>query len=68
MAEEKNKEEWSRYSCPNKGCRDYGVTGKGNVRLERYYGRNEVALLRCRTRMKTFSENRYSVLPAQAPL
>ena len=60
MVEEEKKEEaeWSRYSCSNKGCKDYSVSGKGNIRLERYYGRNGVALLRCKTCRKTFSENR----------
>ncbi len=48
----------SDYSCPNKRCRDYGVKGKGNIRLERKYGRNNVVLLRCRACRKTFSENR----------
>jgi hypothetical protein len=52
------EKDWSGYSCPNKGCRDHDATGRGNIRLERYYGRNEVALLRCRTCTKTFSENR----------
>lgn len=39
-------------------CNDYGVKGRGNIRLERRYGKNKVALLRCRTCKKTFSENR----------
>src|SRR5207245_11165084 len=51
-------EDWSQYACPNARCKDRGVKGKGNVRLERRYGKNSVALLRCRTCKGTFSENR----------
>ena len=53
--------EWSEYACPNSHCTDHGKKGGGNnnnVRLERRYGMNQVALLRCRTCKKTFSENR----------
>lgn len=51
-------DDYSNYACPNRDCRNYGVKGKGNIRFERSYGRNKVALLRCRTCKKTFSENR----------
>lgn len=50
--------DWSGYACSNRGCKDYGVRGKDNIRLERRYGKNSVALLRCRTCKETFSENR----------
>ena len=51
--------EWSEYACPNSHCTDHAKKGRGNnVRLERRYGMNQVALLRCRTCKKTFSENR----------
>ncbi|MDV3277886.1 MAG: hypothetical protein LYZ69_05405 [Nitrososphaerales archaeon] len=56
--QEEEATDWSGYSCPNASCRDHGVAGRGNIRLERRYGRNSVALLRCKTCMKTFSENR----------
>lgn len=46
------------YSCPNEACADYGARSGGNIRLERRYGTNGVALLRCRTCNKAFSENR----------
>ena len=57
---DKQEEETDRsgYSCPNESCKDHGVAGKENIRLERRCGRNSVALLRCKTCMKTFSENR----------
>jgi len=51
-------DEWGLFSCPNPGCRDYGVKGGGNIRLKQRYGRNNVAELLCRTCKKTFSENR----------
>jgi transposase-like protein len=54
----KNDGEWSGYSCPNGRCTDHGEKGAGNIRLERRYGMNQVALLRCRTCKRTFSENR----------
>lgn len=57
---DKQEEEtdWSGYSCQNASCKDHEVAGKGNIRLERRYGRNGVAFIRCKTCMKTFSENR----------
>jgi len=51
-------EDWSSFSCPDKACPEYGVMGKGNIRLKQRYGRNNVAELICRTCGKTFSENR----------
>ena len=51
-------DDWSSFSCPNKACSEYGVKGKGNIRLKQRYGRNNVAELICRTCGKTFSENR----------
>ncbi len=63
MVKEKKKkkgrgDDWSGYSCPNPECRDHGAKGKGNIRFDKTYGKNDVALLRCRTCMKTFSQNR----------
>ncbi len=51
-------DDWSDHSCPNSRCTDYSEKGRGNIRLERWYGMNHVALLRCRTCKKTFSESR----------
>ena len=52
-------DDWSAYACPNSRCADHGKKGGGNnVRMERRYGMNQVALLRCRTCKRTFSENR----------
>ena len=49
---------WNSFSCPNEGCPDHGIAGKGNIRLKQRYGRNKVAELICRTCGDTFSENR----------
>ena len=54
----KDYDDWSGYACPNSRCKDHGKKGGGNMRLERRYGMNRVALLRCRTCKRTFSENR----------
>jgi hypothetical protein len=54
----KNDDDWSGYAYPNGRCTNHGKKGGGNIRLERRYGMNHVALLRCRTCKKTFSENR----------
>jgi transposase-like protein len=60
MTRQNDDGDWSGYPCPNSRCADHGKKGGGgnNVRLERRYGMNHVALLRCRTCRKTFSENR----------
>ena len=44
--------------CPNQECKDYGRRGGGNIALDRVYGKQDTALLRCRTCGRTFSENR----------
>lgn len=46
------------FFCPNQDCKDYGKKGGGNIVLDRVYGRQDTALLRCRTCSKTFSESR----------
>lgn len=56
--DDKDDDDWSEYACPNRSCENHGVKGRGNIRLERRYGKNQVALLRCRTCKDTFSENR----------
>jgi len=58
MTEKNDDDGWSGYACPNGRCADHGKKGGGNIRLERRYGMNNVALLRCRTCKRTFSENR----------
>ncbi len=46
------------FFCPNEACPDYGKKGKGNIVLKEHYGKQNTALLRCKTCKKTFSENR----------
>ena len=46
------------FFCPNKACSDYGKRGRGNIVLKERYGKQNTALLRCKTCNKTFSENR----------
>lgn len=46
------------FFCPNTDCKDYGKKGNGNIALDRVYGKQDTALLRCRTCGKTFSETR----------
>jgi len=46
------------FFCTNPDCKDYGKKGKGNIALDRIYGKKKTALLKCKTCNKTFSENR----------
>jgi len=46
------------FFCPNEACSDYGKRGRGNIVLKERYGKQNTALLRCKTCNKTFSENR----------
>lgn len=51
-------EELNKFFCPNENCPDHGKVGNGNIRLKERYGKNNIALLRCTTCKKCFSENR----------
>ena len=44
------------FSCPNEACPDYGKKGEGNSRLKERYGKQNTALLRCKTGKKTFRD------------
>ena len=44
--------------CWHEGCPDYGKKGSGNIILKERYGRNNIALLLCKTCGHCFSENR----------
>jgi transposase-like protein len=48
----------SEFWCWHKGCPDYGKKGIGNIVLKERYGKNDIALLRCRTCGHSFSESR----------
>jgi transposase-like protein len=45
--------------CPNRGCKDYGLRGNGNVRVRGNYGKNKNRkLLYCRTCGKRFAASK----------
>ena len=48
----------SQFFCPNEGCPDYGLRGKGNIVRNRCYGQQRTQLLKCNTCGQSFSENR----------
>jgi len=48
--------DYSRFCCLNESCPDFEKFDKGNITLKERYGKDNVALLVCRTCRKTFSE------------
>lgn len=48
----------SAFWCWHEGCPDYGKKGAGNIVFKERYGKNNIALLRCKTCGHCFSENR----------
>ena len=48
--------ELSKFWCWQKDCSDYGKTGIGNIVLKERYGKDNRALLKCRTCGHCFSE------------
>jgi len=53
--------ELGKYFCPNPGCKDHGVRGRGNITTSTRYGKNETHLLRCKSCNQRFSENRNTI-------
>jgi len=49
------------YWCSNKDCADYGKKGTGNILLKERYGKQNRALLICKTCKRCFSETRGTV-------
>jgi len=45
------------FFCPNEACPDYGKKGNGNIVLKEHYGKQNTALLRCKTCKNLFSED-----------
>ena len=39
----------SKFWCWHEGCSDYGKKDAGNIVLKEFYGKNHIALLKCRT-------------------
>jgi transposase-like protein len=50
--------EYPEYWCYNEECEDYGIKGLGNIVLKQRYGKDNHALLRCRTCGHCFAETR----------
>jgi hypothetical protein len=48
----------SKFWCWQKDCSDYGKKGAGNIVLKERYGKDNRALLKCRTCGHCFSETR----------
>ena len=51
----------SQFWCWNEKCPDYGKKGQGNIVIKQRYGKDNRALLNCRTCKDHFSETRGTV-------
>jgi len=51
----------SQFFCWNEDCPDYGIKNQGNIFLKERYGKNQHALLKCKTYKRCFSETRDTV-------
>jgi len=49
------------HSCCHEGCPDYGKRGLGNIVIKERYGKNDRALLKCKTCGHCFSETRGTI-------
>lgn len=55
------EQDLSGFSCQNPGCDDYQKQGRGNLRVDSFYGKTKsLRLLYCRTCRKRFSERKGS--------
>jgi hypothetical protein len=50
--------DFSQFCCLNKDCPDYGMKNQGNIVFKERYGKNNHALLKCKTCKRCFSEKR----------
>jgi hypothetical protein len=41
--------DFSHLSCWNKDCTEYGIKNQGNIVFKEIYGKNNHALLKCKT-------------------
>ena len=55
-------ESLKNFSCPNKECKRYGVSGRGNICVRAKSGKHDTRLLRCRKCGQTFSERIGTIL------
>jgi transposase-like protein len=51
----------SEYFCYHEGCRDYGKKGLGNIVIKEHCGKDNHAILKCRTCGHCFSETRGTI-------
>ena len=56
MIDEMGEVNLDEFFCPNEACPDHGKRGRGNIVLKERYGKQNTALLRCKTCNKTFSD------------
>jgi transposase-like protein len=49
------------YWCCHEGCPDYGKRDSGNIVIKERYGKNDRAMLKCRTCGHCFSETRGTI-------
>lgn len=50
------------FCCQNPDCSDYGVRGRGNLRVCFPYGKDQRRMLACRTCQRRFSERKGTAL------
>ena len=53
--------DFSQLFCWNKDCPDYGIKNQGNIVFKERYGKNNHALLKCKTCNGCFSETKGTV-------
>ena len=55
-------EDLDRFCCQNAHCADYGLRGRGNVRVCFRYGKGQRRMLACRTCQVRFSQRKGTAL------
>jgi LacI family transcriptional regulator len=55
-------EDLDLFCCQNAQCSDYGLRGRGNLRVAFRYGRSRQRMLACRTCQQRFSERKGTAL------
>jgi transposase-like protein len=55
-------EELDLFCCQNPQCPDYGLRGRGNLRVAFRYGQGDRRMLACRTCQRRFSERKGTAL------
>lgn len=57
-----NKPPLSSLACPIEGCKLYGKTGQGNLKVRKVYGAEKIRYLRCKSCGQEFSERKGTAL------